>query len=90
VSRPAETVFIVDGWPVKDEPSEGEERMEINWTWGARNAVNDPLHDGAPRHTNSFNLVFTDGHAKNRKRDQRDSKFSGGTRDEEWLAQRNE
>jgi prepilin-type N-terminal cleavage/methylation domain-containing protein/prepilin-type processing-associated H-X9-DG protein len=90
VTKPAETVFIVDGWPVKDEPSEGEERFEMNWVWGARDATNDPLQDGAPRHSNSFNLVFTDGHAKNRKREQRGNQFFGGTKDIEWLVQRPE
>lgn len=88
ITNPADTVFVVDGWPAKGEPSSGEERMEVNWTWGTRDSANNAFDDGAPRHANSFNLVFTDSHAKSRRRDLKNGKYVGGTLDLEWLAQR--
>lgn len=85
VERPVETLLTADGWPVSDEPALDEERMEFTWVLGQRDAVRNPLHDGAPRHGGSFNLVFIDGHSKPRTRTVRGVEFSGGTRDEEWL-----
>ena len=84
VTRPVETVLIADGWPVKDEPAADEERMEFTWVWNQRDASNNPLHDGAPRHAGSFNIVFMDGHSNPRKRTSLGQQFSGGTRDDEW------
>lgn len=89
ITHPAETILIVDGWPERTEPSIEEERMEMHWTWGKRDAVNNPFHDGAPRHTDGFVLVFTDGHAKFRKRERlANGTYRGGTQDIEWLAVR--
>jgi prepilin-type N-terminal cleavage/methylation domain-containing protein/prepilin-type processing-associated H-X9-DG protein len=90
IAYPAETVFVVDSMPASSEPSDGEERFEIVWVPGFRDAATQPLHDGFPRHQGktTFNLVFCDGHSKNRKRELRNGVFVGGTRDEEWLAQR--
>jgi len=86
-TRPAETILILDGWPAASEPSEGEERHEIRWVWGYRDARHNALDDGNPRHTDGFNYVLADSHAKWRKRDkQADNTYTSGTKDEEWLA----
>ncbi len=84
VQQPVESLLIADGWPVKDEPSSDEERMEFKWVWNRRTAETDPLHDGSPRHQGSFNVVYIDGHSVPRTRTVLGSKFAGGTRDEEW------
>jgi prepilin-type N-terminal cleavage/methylation domain-containing protein len=87
ITRPADAVLILDGWPAPVAPLVDEERHEIAWSWGQRDALRNPLHDGNPRHTGGFNLVNCDGHTKWRARPrQADSTFSGGTRDIEWLA----
>jgi len=87
ISRPADAILILDGWPAAAEPSEDEERHEIAWSWGQRDAVRNPLHDRNPRHTAGFNLVNCEGHTKWRGRQRNaDGTFSGGTRDVEWLA----
>ena len=87
LTRPADTVLIVDGWPLASAPATDEERHEIRWVWGRRNARVNPLDDGNPRHSAGFNLVLCDGHAKWRNRaPQKDGTFGGGTRDVEWLA----
>lgn len=86
-TKPAETLLIVDGWPESSEPAEDEERHEMRWVWGHRDAAHNPLHDGNPLHHSAFNFVACDGHAKNRKREkQANGTFAGGTRDVEWLA----
>ncbi len=86
-TRPADTLLIVDGWPASSEPASDEERHEIRWVWGQRDAVNRPLEDGNPLHQGGFNFVACDGHAKSRKRDKLpNGTFSGGTKDIEWLA----
>ena len=86
-NNPADTLLIVDGWPAPSEPAADEERHEVAWVWGQRDAIHRPLDDGSPRHQGGFNFVACDGHAKTRKRDQRpDGTFSGGTKDIEWLA----
>src|SRR4051812_15642142 len=36
ISRPADAILILDGWPAAAEPSVDEERHEIAWTWGQR------------------------------------------------------
>lgn len=84
VQRPVEALLIADGWPVKDEPSTDEERMEFNWVWNQRSAATEPRHDGSPRHQGSFNIVYIDGHSVPRTRTVLGAKFSGGTPDEEW------
>ncbi|MFZ9855610.1 MAG: type II secretion system protein [Limisphaerales bacterium] len=88
VQQPVESLLIADGWPVKDEPSSDEERMEFKWVWNRRNAEADPLHDGSPRHEGSFNVVYIDGHSVPRTRTVLGAKFAGGTRDEEWRMSR--
>lgn len=88
VMAPVDTLLIADGWPVKDEPAFDEERMEYNWVWGERDIQNNPLHDRAPRHRGTFNIMFLDGHLKPRPRVSSGKKFSSGTRDEEWLVTR--
>jgi prepilin-type N-terminal cleavage/methylation domain-containing protein/prepilin-type processing-associated H-X9-DG protein len=88
---PAETLFIVDGWPAASEPDENDtpERHEIRWVLGSRDAVHNAGDDGNPRHQSGFNFVACDGHAKWRRREKKaDGTFAGGTRDEEWLAAR--
>jgi hypothetical protein len=87
LTRPADTVLILDGWPAASEPTEDGERHEIAWRWGQRDAARNPLHDGSPRHTGGFDMVLCDDHVKWRPRDRLgDGAFSGGTRDMEWLA----
>ena len=88
VQQPVESLLIADGWPVKDEPSSDEERMEFKWVWNRRKAETDPLHDGSPRHQGSFNVVYIDGHSVPRTRTVLGAKFAGGTRDEEWRMSR--
>jgi len=85
ITRPADMVLILDGWPVAMEPATDEERHEIRWTWGQRNPTLNALDDGSPRHNGGFSLLFADGHAKWRARDRSLGRFSGGTRDMEWL-----
>src|SRR2546423_5251042 len=88
-TAPADTLLIVDGWPASSDADEGgaPERHEIAWVLGHRDTVHNALHDGNPRHQTGFNYVACDGHAKTKKRDKRaEGTFSGGTRDEEWLA----
>ena len=87
VTRPADTILILDGWPAAAEPAENEERHEIRWVWGRRDALRNPLDDGNPRHTAGFSYALCDGHARWRPRARRaDQTYSGGTRDIEWLA----
>jgi prepilin-type processing-associated H-X9-DG protein len=88
-TRPADTVLIVDGWPAATDPGEeGQpERHEIRWVWGQRDIMHNPLDDGNPRHSERFNFVACDGHARTRERKKSaDGSHSGGTRDDEWLA----
>lgn len=90
-TKPAETVLIVDGHPVAEEPDEEKggspERHEIRWVWGSRDSARNPLDDGAPRHHEAFNFVACDGHAKTRQRQKlADGTYQGGTKDIEWLA----
>jgi len=87
ITRPTEAILILDGWPAAAEPVVDEERHEVAWILGRRDATHNPLHDGNPRHTGGFNLVNCDGHTKWRGRQQRtEGTFSSGTRDVEWLA----
>ena len=86
ITKPADTVLILDGWPEQSKPSKDEERHEIGWVWGNRNARLNSLDDGNPRHTGGFNLVLCDGHAKWRNREKKNSTFTGGTKDVEWQA----
>lgn len=89
ITKPGETLLIVDGWPAAVEPSDADlpERHEIRWVWGERDAVHNPLDDGNPRHQSRFNFVAADGHAKSRSRTkQSGGTYSGGSLDTEWLA----
>ena len=86
ITFPADTILIMDYWPESLEPEEDEERHEVGWVWGSRDATNRALDDGNPRHNGVFNLVFCDGHAKTRKREKVGNTFTLGTKDEEWSA----
>lgn len=87
VTRPADTVLILDGWPAAEQPATDEERHEIRWAWGSRDSMHNPLDDGNPRHASGFGLLLCDGHARWRKREQQaPDLFFGGTLDREWLA----
>jgi prepilin-type N-terminal cleavage/methylation domain-containing protein/prepilin-type processing-associated H-X9-DG protein len=86
INRPADTILIVDAWPERAEPPSDEERHEIRWVWGSRNARLNPLDDGNPRHSDGFSMVLCDGHAKWRNRAKRNGQFTSGTKDVEWLA----
>jgi prepilin-type N-terminal cleavage/methylation domain-containing protein/prepilin-type processing-associated H-X9-DG protein len=101
ISYPADTLYIVDGWPAASEAEAGSypERHEIGWVpagYGApggglhaRDPIVYPYDDGNGRHTGSLNFLACDGHVKTRRRQQRpDGRFEGGTRDEEWIAAR--
>lgn len=90
VTDPASTLYIVDGWPVREEPAEEEERHEIQWVWGRRDARNNFWEDGNPRHTGGrFNFLAADGHVKTRERHRlSEGTWSVGTQDWEWLAHR--
>jgi prepilin-type N-terminal cleavage/methylation domain-containing protein len=100
ISFPADTLFIVDGWPVASEAAAGTypERHEIAWAPAAlgapegeeraRNAAQNPYDDGNPRHAGTLAFVACDGHVKTRRREWRNGHFEGGTRDEEWIAAR--
>ncbi len=65
-------------------------RHEINWQVGSRQPrylnVNGRSQDGFARHNDGFVLVMADGHAKWRQRVLTDGFYSGGTTDNEWLA----
>ena len=102
VSLPAETVLISDNLPSKVDTGDGDGsnspsglshgRHEINWQWGHRDgsklSVGGKSQDGYPRHNEGFVMVLADGHAKWRRRGLQAGSYNGGTRDEEWLAQR--
>jgi prepilin-type N-terminal cleavage/methylation domain-containing protein/prepilin-type processing-associated H-X9-DG protein len=101
ITYPADTLFIVDGWPVASEETAGgyPERHEIGWVpagYGAprgehhsRDPGFNPYDDGNGRHSGSMNFLACDGHVKTRRRQQfPDGRFEGGTRDEEWIAAR--
>ena len=92
-TKPAETILILDGWPATAAGTPGgDERHEMGWHTAPgdpeqRDVVHHPRDDGNPRHTDGFNMVLCDGHAKWRKRDrQADGTYSGGTKDSEWFA----
>ena len=65
-------------------------RHEINWQWGHRQPgylnVDGRSQDGYPRHSDGFEMVMADGHAKYRNRPLRNGIYTGGTQDSEWLA----
>jgi prepilin-type N-terminal cleavage/methylation domain-containing protein/prepilin-type processing-associated H-X9-DG protein len=100
ITYPADTLSLVDGWPVATAAAtEGyPERHEISWVPAAdgapqgqghrRDAAVNPYDDGNGRHTGSMNFLACDGHVKTRRREWRDGHFEGGTRDEEWIALR--
>jgi prepilin-type N-terminal cleavage/methylation domain-containing protein/prepilin-type processing-associated H-X9-DG protein len=101
ITYPSDTLFVVDGWPVATETAAGSyvERHEIGWVptmlgggggeHHRRDAAVNPFDDGSPRHTGVMNFVACDGHAKSRRREwNADGRFTGGTRDEEWIAAR--
>lgn len=88
--RPSRVVMLVDGWPVKSEPTTNKDREEISWTIGNRNSATDPLADGNPRHNGGFNIAFCDGHAKKRTRVFAGGRWTGGTTDLEWAARQDD
>jgi len=65
-------------------------RHEINWQLGHRQRsylnVDGRSQDGYPRHSDGFEMVMADGHAKWRSRPLQNGLYSGGTQDSEWLA----
>ena len=91
ITRSADTVFVAEAWPVDIEPTDGtEERHEFGVAIttpagaGTRDAANNPLHDGKPRHAGGFNFVACDGHSKFRKRGKVGATFNGGLKDSEF------
>jgi prepilin-type N-terminal cleavage/methylation domain-containing protein len=67
-------------------------RHEINWQLRRRDnrylQVDGQSQDGYPRHSDGFVYVLADGHAKWRNRSLLNGLYTGGTRDEEWMADR--
>lgn len=67
-------------------------RHEINWQLGHRDStylqVDGQSQDAYPRHTDGFVYVLIDGHSKWRKRTIQNGRFSGGSKDIEWIASR--
>lgn len=67
-------------------------RHEINWQLGHRDnmflQVNGQAQDGFPRHKEGFVFVLADGHSRWRKRGLQNDRYIGGTKDEEWIANR--
>lgn len=89
LTQPAETILILDGLAAANHDEAeilGDDRQEVKWVWGKRNAQNNALDDGNPLHAEGFNYVLCDGHSKWRKRSRQGNVFSGGTQDWEWLA----
>lgn len=86
IVNPTNTILFVDGWPLRpDDELEGDPQ-EIAWEVGHRMAADRTWDDGNPRHHSGFNRVFVDGHTSRRTRPcGPDGRFSGGTRDIEWL-----
>ncbi len=82
---------INNGTGVTNNPADlSHGRHEINWQVGSRQPrylnVNGRSQDGFPRHNDGFVLVMADGHAKWRQRVLTGGFYSGGTTDNEWLA----
>ncbi len=100
VTTPAATILICDNAPASAEVNGGDgsnletglnhARHEINWQWGHRSptvvAQNGQSQDGFARHSQGFEMVLADGHARWRARPLRNGLYSGGTQDTEWLA----
>jgi prepilin-type N-terminal cleavage/methylation domain-containing protein/prepilin-type processing-associated H-X9-DG protein len=91
INRIADMVYVAEAWPVAIEPTDGtEERHEFGFAIttpagaGTRDAVNNPLHDGKPRHAEGFNFVACDGHSKFRRRGKVGATFNGGLKDSEF------
>ena len=89
LTKPGETVLIVDGWPLAAKPSSAPERHEVAWQLGSRDAPTKAGDDGNPRHLEGFVAVFCDGHSKWRRRAQTGTgTYEIGSQDVEWLANR--
>ena len=102
VTKPSETVLIADNIPAASDTSDGtpgtsndpthlaHSRHEINWQLGHRDtthlSVDGKSQDGYPRHNGGFILVMADGHAKYRHRELTNGLYTGGTKDNEWIA----
>ncbi len=89
LSHPAETILILDAWALathEEAEQMGEERHEIQWVWGQRDAIHNAVDDGNPLHAEGFSSVLCDGHSKWHKRSRQGNTFQGGTQDWEWLA----
>jgi prepilin-type N-terminal cleavage/methylation domain-containing protein/prepilin-type processing-associated H-X9-DG protein len=100
ITYPSDTLYLVDGWPVASEATAAPypERHEISWVPAASGAPHGEGHrrdasvnaydDGNGRHTGAMSFLACDGHVKTRRREWREGRFEGGTRDEEWIALR--
>jgi hypothetical protein len=103
VTYPSDTILIADNLPSATDTEDGDgtntpsglnhARHEINWQVGKRDntklAVEGKSQDGYPRHLGGFVYVCADGHSKWRRREmQAGYTFTGGTKDEEWIASR--
>lgn len=96
IQTPASAILIADNLPSDKDPGDGDDtvlshaRHEINWQWGHRDptllSVAGKSQDGYPRHNSGFVYVLADGHSKWRSRALQNNRYTGGTKDEEWLA----
>jgi prepilin-type N-terminal cleavage/methylation domain-containing protein/prepilin-type processing-associated H-X9-DG protein len=86
ISNPSDTILLVDGWTSEAGPIDGLELYEISFEVEERDKVNEALHDGNPRHSGRFNILWTDGHATSRERKFQNGLYSLGTETLEWVA----
>jgi prepilin-type N-terminal cleavage/methylation domain-containing protein len=96
LQAPASTILIADNLPSATDTGDGDNtllghaRHEINWQWGKRDpsrlTVGGKSQDGYPRHSDGFVYVLADGHSRWRSRALKNILYTGGTKDEEWLA----
>ena len=73
-----------------DPASLNHSRHEINFVVEERNtqyiSANGKSQDGFPRHNGGFIAVMSDGHAKYRHRTLSGNVYTGGTKNNEWIA----
>lgn len=100
VITPAATILMAETPPASaDTGDSGDDtnqipnhaRHEINWRWLHRDPSRlstdgGKLQDGLPRHNGGFVCVLADGHSRWRRRGLQNQQYTGGTKDEEWLA----
>lgn len=89
----SDTGNVSTGIATSSSPTDlAHSRHEINWQLGYRDNTflqkDGQSQDGYSRHTDGFNYVLVDGHSKWRRRPFKNDRYSGGTKDDEWIADR--